>query len=99
MKTQNLGDELMEAANAMLAHHRGEATYPTVIYHVPQEVDVKSLRQKLQLTQAQFAAFIGSSVHAVRHWENGRRKPEGTARVLLTVLGHNPNAVLDALAT
>ncbi len=94
-----LGQELIEAAQEMLAHSRGEVELPTYYYTVPEEVNVKEIRSNLHLTQEQFAHFIGASVHAVRHWENGRRKPDGTARTLLCVLQSNPRAVLDALGS
>ncbi|MCB2082321.1 MAG: helix-turn-helix domain-containing protein [Hyphomicrobiales bacterium] len=92
-----LGQELIQAAEAMVAHARGEIELPTHHYTIPDEVDVKEIRTSMHLTQEQFAHFIGASVHAVRHWENGRRKPDGTARTLLHVLQNNPRAVLDAL--
>lgn len=95
-----LGQELIEAAEAMLAHSRGEEwtkDFKTTTYTVPDSVDVKQIRTSMHLTQEQFAHFIGASVHAVRHWENGRRTPDGTARTLLCVLQSNPHAVLDAL--
>lgn len=95
-----LESDLLEAAEAMLAHKRGEAwtkDFPTYRYNRPDEVDVKEIRSNLHLTQQEFASFIGASVHAVRHWENGRRTPDGTARTLLYVLEKNPRAVLDVL--
>jgi putative transcriptional regulator len=92
-----LGQELIEAAKEMLAHAKGEITLPTYQYSVPDEVDVKEIRGKMHLTQEQFAKYIGASVHAVRHWENGRRRPDGTARTLLHILQNNPRAILDAL--
>lgn len=92
-----LGEELIEAAEEMLAHSRGEIRLPTYHYTIPEAVDVRGIRTSMHLTQKQFASFIGASVHAVRHWENGRRKPDGTARTLLCVLQSNPRAVLDAL--
>lgn len=92
-----LGAELIEAAEAMLAHIKGDAEYPIAKFKVPEQIDVKEIRSSLQLTQEQFAGFIGASIHAVRHWENGRRTPSGTARTLLYILQNNPAAVLDAL--
>jgi len=92
-----LGQELIEAAQEMLAHVRGEIEVPTYHYIAPERVDVKEIRTNLHLTQEQFANIIGTSIHAVRHWENGRRTPDGTARTLLHVLQYNPRAVLDAL--
>lgn len=92
-----LGKELIEAAEEMLAHSKGEIKIPTYSYNVAENVDVKKIRSSLHFTQEQFASFIGASVHAVRHWENGRRTPDGTAKTLLHILQHNPRAVLDAL--
>ncbi len=59
--------------------------------------DVKAIREILKLTQQQFAAMMGISIRTLQNWEQGRRVPEGPARVLLMVAAHNPQAVLDAV--
>jgi len=64
---------------------------------VPEQVDVKSIRKRLQMTQAGFSAAFGFSLDAVKHWEGGRRTPESSARAFLTVISKNPVAVLGAL--
>jgi len=64
---------------------------------VPDHVDVKSIRKRLQMTQAGFSAAFGFSLDAVKHWEGGRRTPESSARAFLTVISKNPAAVLGAL--
>jgi putative transcriptional regulator len=64
---------------------------------VPAEVDVKSIRKRLGMTQAGFSAAFGFSLDAVKHWEGGRRTPEASARAFLTVISKNPEAVLGAL--
>lgn len=64
---------------------------------VPPQVDVKSIRKKLKLTQARFADIFGFSLDAVKHWEGGRRTPEASARAFLTVIERNPTAVILAL--
>ncbi len=64
---------------------------------VPPTVDVKSIRKKLNMTQAAFSDNFGFSLDAVKHWEGGRRTPEVPARAYLTVIQHNPAAVLEAL--
>ncbi|MEZ4270165.1 MAG: NadS family protein [Myxococcota bacterium] len=61
------------------------------------DVDVRRVREKLGLSQAEFAAAFAVSVATVRNWEQNRRKPEGPARVLLNVIEHHPEAVLDSL--
>jgi putative transcriptional regulator len=60
--------------------------------------DVVQLRARLQLSQAKFAALLGISLATLRNWEQGRRTPEGPARVLLRVAARHPDAVLDAVA-
>ena len=65
--------------------------------HVPDEVDVKSIRNKLNMTQSRFSETFGFSLDAIKHWEGGRRTPEAPARTLLTVIEKNPAAVITAL--
>ena len=62
-----------------------------------EEVDVAALRRKLKLTQKQFAKIFGVSLATLRNWEQGRRRPEGPAMVLLNVIKREPEAVLRAL--
>ena len=65
---------------------------------VPPTVDVKTIREGLGLSQAEFAKRFGFTAAAVRQWEQGRRQPHGPARVLLTVIAQEPRAVQRALA-
>jgi putative transcriptional regulator len=64
---------------------------------VLEEPDVRSLREKHGLSQPKFAALMGISVGTLRNWEQGRRKPEGSARVLLRVVEQHPEAVFEAV--
>ncbi len=59
--------------------------------------DVKAIRDSLSLSQTDFAALLGISVKTLRNWEQGRRSPEGPARVLLKVAAKHPGAVWDAV--
>jgi len=59
--------------------------------------DVKSIREKLDASQAEFALMIGVSVATLRNWEQGRRTPDGPALALLRVAARNPRAVAEAL--
>jgi putative transcriptional regulator len=60
-------------------------------------LDIRRIREKYNLTQEQFAAMLGISVGTLRNWEQGRRVPEGPAKVLLRVADKFPQAVLDAV--
>ena len=51
----------------------------------------------LGMTQKDFARNFGVSLDTVRNWEQGRRQPEGAARVLLAVIERNPVAVLEVV--
>jgi putative transcriptional regulator len=59
---------------------------------------VKTIRERLRLTQKQFAEMFGLSLSGVRDWEQGRFIPDQAARTLLKVIDRNPEAVKQALA-
>lgn len=59
--------------------------------------EIKTVREKLNVSQNEFALMIGVSVRTLQNWEQGRRKPEGPAKALLRIAARNPSAVLDAL--
>ncbi len=80
-----------------LAYARSEATEGFVA-HVPDEVDVKAIRQSLGLTQPEFSLRFGFDVQAVQDWEQKRRQPDRAARVLLKVIAREPEALQRALA-
>lgn len=65
--------------------------------HVPETVDVQAIRKKLGLTQHAFAAQFGFTLGAVRDWEQNRRQPETSARVLLRIIERRPDIVLEVL--
>jgi putative transcriptional regulator len=88
-------EELMTGLDEVQAFLGGEQKGFKV--HVPDEVDVKSIRKKLNMTQSRFSDTFGFSLDAIKHWEGGRRTPEAPARTLLTVIDKNPAAVITAL--
>jgi putative transcriptional regulator len=69
----------------------------TTRYQVPDNIDVKKLREGLSMSQPEFALRFGFNLGTLRQWEQGRRYPDGAARVLLTVISHSPEAVKEAL--
>ena len=93
MKTQF--EQMMDGLNDVEAFLAGEQEGFKA--HVPQDVDVKAIRNRLGMTQARFSDTFGFSLDAIKHWEGGRRIPEAPARTLLTVIDRNPVAVLTAL--
>ena len=59
--------------------------------------DAKAVREKLALSQSEFAALLGISPRTLQNWEQGHRRPEGAARALLRIAERHPEAVLEAL--
>ena len=54
----------------------------------------KRLRQQLHLSQGVFAAYLNASISTVQKWENGEKKPTGTALRLLSVIERHGLEVL-----
>ncbi len=98
-KANALGRRLIAGLNEALAHARGEIELPSYTVTVPERVDVAKLRQRLGLSQAAFARAFGLDVTALHAWEQGRRRPDRAARILLAVIAKEPQAVLRALAS
>ena len=59
--------------------------------------DVAALRNFIGLTQTEFAQAIEISVHTLRNWEQGRRKPEGPALALLRIAARHPRIIRENL--
>jgi putative transcriptional regulator len=93
-----LGKRIVSAAREVAAHLRGEISLPSYQVSVPEAVDVAALRAKLDLSQAAFARAFGLDLSAVQAWEQKRRRPDRTARILLAVIAREPGAVMRALA-
>ena len=81
-----------------IAVAKGEADPATYRVHVPVDVDVAKIRRSMGLTREAFAMRFGLQLGTVRDWEQRKRKPDGAARVLLTVIERDPEAVTRALA-
>ena len=70
---------------------------PTRVFRF-KPADIKAIREKLGVSQSEFALMIGVSVSTLQNWEQGRRQPDGPARALLKVAAENPEAVAEALS-
>ncbi len=90
------GERLIDAAKEARSIARGESSRGSRI-HVPNEIDVKSMRSRLKLSQDDFAACFGFTAARIRDWEQGRSKPDGAVRAYLKVIDHDPKAVQKAL--
>ena len=87
--------ELLESVKQGAAIMKGRMQ-PSRRFEFP-ETEVRTLREQFGLSQDKFAQLVGISVATLRNWEQGRRKPEGPARVLLRVASLHPEALLDVV--
>ena len=96
MKDQ-LFDELLNSVKEAGQILRGERE-PFRAFSV-NALDVRRIREDLELSQPQFAALVHVSVKTLRNWEQGVRKPGGAAAALLTAIRNDPKHVISALNT
>jgi putative transcriptional regulator len=90
-----LFDDLIESIREGGAIRRGQRA-PSRAF-VADGPNIKRIRTSYDLSQDQFAAMLGISPGTLRNWEQGRRTPEGPARVLLQVAARHPEAILDVV--
>jgi len=95
---KDLFAELVASVTEMRAIQAGELT-PGRVTRASQLLgrgapDVAVLRAHFKLSQPKFAALLGISVDTLQNWEQGRRRPEGPAVVLLRVAAAHPEVLL-----
>jgi putative transcriptional regulator len=64
---------------------------------VPGVVDLPALRERLRLSQEEFAERYMLPLRTIQEWEQRRRQPSIPARVLLHAISRDPNAIHMAL--
>jgi putative transcriptional regulator len=95
--TSKEADSVRRGLEEALAYAEGTADAGSYSVHVPTDIDVKAIRTKLDMTQKEFVGRFGVSINTLRHWEQGRRVPEGPTRAYLLVIKRNPKAAQKAL--
>ena len=96
-KQSTVGASIIKGLEEAIAWTRGENENVRVtLVHVP-NVDVREVRTKMGLSQAQFATKFGFPPATLRNWEQVRALPDAPTRVLLAVIAKHPEAVEDVL--
>ena len=93
-----VGRQVEAALGEVLAHVRGEVELPCRIIDHPTAERILALRKRMKLSRRKFADRFGLDARAVQDWEQGRRVPDRAARVLLTVIDRDPEAVARVLS-
>ncbi len=92
---KTLFDELRQSLREAGAIARGEAK-PSRRFRV-ETPDVKAVREKIGLSQGDFARLIHVSVRTLQNWEQNRRNPTGPAVALLKIVSSAPDVALRSL--
>ncbi|WP_300088138.1 NadS family protein [uncultured Nitrosomonas sp.] len=91
----NFGDDLIESLNQAVAFTQGQTKSAQVhVVHVP---DVRSLRQRLKMSQQIFASTYRIPLATLKGWEQGRRQPDATAAAYLSIIEKMPAETQAAL--
>lgn len=88
MKKENF-EELLASIKEAGMISRGEIQ-PSRQFTVNAKKEVAAVRESFNISQSQFAKFMGVSVNTLQNWEQGRRRPTGPARVLLRIISEFP---------
>ena len=94
-KKPYFGSDLIEAMKLVEAHQRGKIQLEQVW---PRPVDIKAIRKRVKMSQAEFSRAYHISKRALQEWEQGGRQPDSAARAYLMVIAKEPAVVRRALA-
>lgn len=87
---RDIGAELLESVRRVKAGDVGR------VHVVPVSLALEA-RQRLALSQSQFADVLGVSVRTLQDWEQKRRRPSKTACTLIKIAASRPDVVHEAL--
>lgn len=88
------GRDLIAGAKQILAHVEGRKVMKT--YTLPEPIDVKGIRTKVGMSQAEFAEAFCLNRRTLQQWEQGKASPDLATRAYLTVIERNSDAVKAA---
>jgi putative transcriptional regulator len=94
-KKTSFGAGLVEGMKLVLAHRRGKVALDQVW---PRPIDVKAIRKRAGMSQAEFSRAYRIGKRALQEWEQGCRQPDSAARAYLAVIAKEPALVRRALA-
>ena len=98
-KRRTIAGEILEGLADASAYLRGRRDHVRVSkVQVPSAVNVRLIRQRLKLSQPEFARRYALPLASLRKWEQGTRRPDAATRAYLTLIARNPRVVAETLA-
>ena len=93
-----LFDDLVGSVKEAGAWLRGQQDLPAEQIHFVGELDPRTIRKRLKLTQKMFAAMLGIDLETLRAWEQGRYQPSGPVLRLLQIAERYPDVLRELAA-
>ena len=92
----DIGESIIKGMEEAVAFAQGKKDHGCTV-HIPEEINVRRIRKKLNMSQNTFAEYFGVPVRTIQDWEQGRRVPSGASKNFLFVIDREPKAVRRAL--
>jgi len=93
---KKISNKIKAGLEDAIAFSKGDKSRGRIV-HAIGHVDVKAVRKKTGLTQAQFSETFFIPLPTLKNWERGTREPESTSRAYLLAIGNSPQAIKSAL--
>jgi DNA-binding transcriptional regulator YiaG len=95
----SLFSDLKEALEDIRDYRAGKRNDLRVTrFSPPQNIppkEIVKIRKNLRISKRDFALLLNISLGAIRSWEQGSRRPQNTALLVLTMAKKNPAVLLD----
>ena len=99
MTDDDLADGIIEGLRDAVAWKRGELPLDVVSFDSMPADRIKDIRKRFARSTKAFEKRFGIPAATMNNWEQGRRKPDPAARLLLKVIEQSPDAVEKAART
>ena len=93
MAKRDIGQEILEGIREIKDYKAGKKGLRVRSLKAPSSPKV--IRQRLKLSQAALARLMGVCLRTIQDWEQGRRKPSGSALALLRIAEQKPEVLLQ----
>ncbi|HTT85244.1 MAG TPA: NadS family protein [Rhizomicrobium sp.] len=91
------GKELIESMKQAAQHAQGAKVRSMRLTRI-ELPDVKAIREKLHMSQQEFAVSYRIPLATVKNWEQGRRAPDAPAAAYLLAILRRPKEIMEAVA-
>jgi putative transcriptional regulator len=99
MMTRNIAKEALDSLREFSDHIAGKPIKGrATLVNIPDEIDVRALRMRMDLSQEEFARIYAIPIHTLRKWEQKTRRPDQATRAYLTTIARDPRTIEKLLA-